>query len=789
MRRFLFLFSAVCILRPFVAGAMSAQSIQICPVTGSLLAVTLRTADLQYGTLEKYSSQRRDRMNRDASGNVWLTRGGEKIGALVGPDLDHLYRFPPDHGERMNGSDLDRGAMYRILSRNDTAYAAPRSVEAVGRLSRPIDSVWTANGLKPQVEHTLFLKLPQTMQPGSNYQIFFPDNVRIPPVSFLYAPQQQISSAIHVNQLGFLPDSAKKFVFLSQWAGSLGPIHFDGDAWFSLIDEMTGKVVYRGEVGIRRLLSDGEDAYGKNYNGTDVFVADFSQFKTPGRYHIFVEGVGCSTPFTLSNTIWQQPLYHVLRTLYHQRSNIRLSPPFTGFQRPGCIDAVGKKSVFSSGARLMDTGNGFLSGEDNFSALVEQATTIPLTSKQEILAYYDAGDRDTRIQHLLVVRNLLDLFELYPDYYSQLELNLPESSNLLPDIVDEALWTLDFFCFLQEDDGGVRGGVEATDHPYFAEPSWLERHQFLAYHPGIWSTYLFAASAGQASRVLAGLDPDRAREYEKRARAAMHRAEAMFRKDPEQPFQVTDARNFAAIQMYRLTGNPLWHTVFLETSVFANPVSRPPALYRYDQYDQADAAWTYVRAPESQTNPEVRKRCQDAIIACANSLLAAQEKTGFGWLKDPWRPPFAGAFTIPFTRDVLRAWILTQDRGYLDAVDLSMQTVLGANPLNISYVTGIGSRSVQHPYYPDARLLHQRPPAGITVLGPLHIDFIGDKKQALLRSYGSFCYPPLDTWPALETFVDVFWFTLMNEFSIEMQANQLYSFGFLAAEGSIKDKP
>jgi endoglucanase len=169
--------------------------------------------------------------------------------------------------------------------------------------------------------------------------------------------------------------------------------------------------------------------------------------------------------------------------------------------------------------------------------------------------------------------------------------------------------------------------------------------------------------------------------------------------------------------------------------------------------------------------------------------VAAQEKAGFGWLKDPWRPPFAGAFTIPFTRDVIRAWILTGNPRYSAAVELSLQSTLGANPLNLCYTTGLGSTPVRHPCYPDARISGQEAPAGITVLGPLDLSFIKDNKDNLLHSYGSFCYPDIRQWPVMETFLDLFWFPLMTEFSIETMATQVYTWGFLAAYPTRQNLP
>ena len=55
----------------------------------------------------------------------------------------------------------------------------------------------------------------------------------------------------------------------------------------------------------------------------------------------------------------------------------------------------------------------------------------------------DAGDWDRRIQHLVVLRYLLELADTFPETFRDLKLNIPESASGLPDVVSEALFNLD----------------------------------------------------------------------------------------------------------------------------------------------------------------------------------------------------------------------------------------------------------------------------------------------------------------------------------------------------------
>jgi len=62
---------------------------------------------------------------------------------------------------------------------------------------------------------------------------------------------------------------------------------------------------------------------------------------------------------------------------------------------------------------------------------------------------------------------MIELFELFPNYYTGLKLALPEAetNDQIQDILLEAEWNLGLYLRIQEEDGGVRGGIESTAHP------------------------------------------------------------------------------------------------------------------------------------------------------------------------------------------------------------------------------------------------------------------------------------------------------------------------------------
>src|SRR5262249_51350378 len=71
-----------------------------------------------------------------------------------------------------------------------------------------------------------------------------------------------------------------------------------------------------------------------NFLGADVAECDFSAFQTPGSYVVTVEGIGCSWPFQVGADVYRPAFTATARALYHNRSGIALTKPYTEFERP-----------------------------------------------------------------------------------------------------------------------------------------------------------------------------------------------------------------------------------------------------------------------------------------------------------------------------------------------------------------------------------------------------------------------------------------------------------------------
>lgn len=364
------------------------------------------------------------------------------------------------------------------------------------------------------------------------------------------------------------------------------------------------------------------------------------------------------------------------------------------------------------------------------------------------------------------------------------DLNIPESQNHLPDVVDEALWGVDVFRRLQTGDGAIRGGIESAGHPRLGEASWQESQLVMAYAPDVWSSYQYAAVAAQAAYLLQALDAQLAKVYQDSALKAMNYAEQTYSDAPAAgwSFQVTDVRNLAALELWRLTGSDRWHQLFLATTAFQDNTK----IFKSGQYDQTDAAFLYSGLEHEDIDLIVQSKAREGLLSQADKIAALTSQTGFQWTKEDPKAPVGWGVSFGSPREavtLLRAHYLNQDRRYLEAALRATQFPLGANPDNLVYTTGLGNRSPRHPLIVDQRILGVAPPPGITLYGPLDLSRPNYKNYWFVkRMLKGHIFPEAAAWPTTEVYVDVHLNVAMTEFTVfQTMGPAAYVWGYLSA--------
>ncbi|PLX28430.1 hypothetical protein C0581_02255, partial [Candidatus Parcubacteria bacterium] len=313
--------------------------------------------------------------------------------------------------------------------------------------------------------------------------------------------------------------------------------------------------------------------------------------------------------------------------------------------------------------------------------------------------WYDAGDFDRRPVHLLTVGHLLTLHEILPNLGETL--NIPESGNGIPDILDEALFGLRSFETLQEDDGGVRGGVESTGHPGFTGAA-DDAFVYWTYTRNRYTSYEFASVAAHASRLLADVPGQAARATELRDRAirAWNWAEAQTTIGTTGPSgnmssegSLNRTRMSAAGSLFALTNNTVYRDAFGEHEGLINP------SYWQNLY----GVWSMANAQDSNVNT-LRDRARTKILNSANEYISTLEgnayRNGLGSQYSDENIAWGnGTNGIKYALPAIMAYHFSPEQRYVDAVSLGADFQLGAHPSGMSWMTGLGIKTPEYPLH------------------------------------------------------------------------------------------
>ncbi len=368
----------------------------------------------------------------------------------------------------------------------------------------------------------------------------------------------------------------------------------------------------------------------------------------------------------------------------------------------------------------------------------------------------------------------------------------------MPDLLDEVLFNLDCYRRMQTSEGGIRGGIEAAEHPVQGETSWLESLKVMAYAPGPWSSYCYANVAVRAAYLLRPFDADRASVLEQSAlhawawaEANVSRFESKYGTHPRWS-EIIDQRNLAALELYRLTGEEKWHTLFVEDSLFV-PIRQETVVKKRGWsrgLRQRDAAFLYVRLPTRLRKPDIAKLARRTLFSDADSSAAFADENAWGLASSQrTRATGTGWFSTPDLIPLMRANYLSGKPEYKAAVRGILFSV-GANPMNITYTTGVGHAWPRNAMVLDSRRTARAVPTGITVFG--QVDYRDARARKSTWQLGALdwylvrkkaIFPDPFTWPVNESYWDIHHWPAACEFTPQgTMGNVSYMWGYLAGQ-------
>lgn len=690
-------------------------------------------------------------------------------------------------GTVYNGSALNnnkgaewQGGTWTVTRRNGN----PIVVTNVYRDSRPVGQpdwritpVPYSNNATVDLDHWIYLELGSKILSaiGENEILYVShsgatSSTQLTNVIVPFSDRYIESPLIQVNQVGYDPSATQRWAYISLWRGATagGTVGYiplnDIPSTVEMIaepsDPLTVRPIVASGLSVSAKATLGTPTVNGSANNGDETGAEVKQINLASvpegigvRYHVRIPGLGVSYPTGVSRAGVLKSFYVMARGLFLNRWGRDISNcAWTDW----CGRPADHKVIYTSDANPWDAEvPGHPQDGHVPTGLPKITRALPADFGSLFNAgtgfaggHHDAGDFDTRRHHTEIAEYLLLAFEIAPNNFPDNQLDLPESGNGIPDILDEAFWNLRSWIYLQDDDGGVRAGAEATKHPqdyYYADTDPLDYWTWMK-DPD--TTMRSAALFAQCSRLMTpfvGISPQAAiivPALRARAERAWNSTTAGLKVDGSGNWDPTSTAGpastmWAAGELLLLTNDAKYKKIF--ESVMAQKFYRnwdatpgPSAgdeLFTQDRFVNFPEYGTrrtgvppegqfshtvnyyaaYAKSPAA--DPNYKALIQTWAARMANDDLYNFDN--FHAHRSAYRLYYWGGTTLPLQElanvfGAMRIGVGDTVK-FKNALSMSLDHILGGNPANQTWTTGLG-------YFPP--------------LEPAHLDslaFIKDK--------------------------------------------------------------
>lgn len=478
---------------------------------------------------------------------------------------------------------------------------------------------------------------------------------------------------IRLNQVGFYTKGPKTAVVVSPTADK-----------FSVINAETKKAVFEGKL----------DKKGEwKHSGETVSQADFSKLTTPGTYYISVPDLADSHPFKITNNLAHNVGKASLKTFYYQRTVIDLKEEHAG-----------------KWARK--------AGHPDTAVLIHPSAVSPGRPEgfkiSSPMGWYDAGDYNKYIVNSgISTYTMVALHEHFPKFTDTINVNIPESKNALPDLLDETLFNIRWMLSMQDPyDGGVYHKLTNPNFDGEVMPDKATEPRYVV-QKSTAAALDFAAVMAQASRVY--------KKYGKQlpgfadsTLAASKKAYEWAKKNPKVYYvqnemnkkyspavvtgeygdgDVTDEFQWAASELYATTGDKSYYKDANIASTLDN--------FGTPAWPNVNTLGLITLVNQGKSVPDA-KAIQDRIIKMADELKNHAAESPFGTPMGIETSNFVwGSNSVAANQGIIliQAYRLTNKQEYLDAAIANLDYILGRNGTGYSYVSGFGTKSMRKPHH------------------------------------------------------------------------------------------
>lgn len=493
--------------------------------------------------------------------------------------------------------------------------------------------------------------------------------------------------AIRVDQVGYLPQSPKiAFVAAPSPAAA-----------FTIRRVSNNAVAFEGKL---------PDPIADPDSGDRLQLADFSALTRDGRYYLDVPGVGRSWPFEIGSRVYSRAWYLAMRSFYGQRCGIAvdLGPEFPGYQYDVCHRDAGWHASSGRSEGALPKGG-----------------------------WHDAGDYGRYIVNSgITTGTLLWTWELYSDRLKDVGLDIPESKNRTPDMLDEIRWNLDWMLGMQDADGGVWHKQTSEKFTGFVMP---DKDALMSYVIGTGAEPFksscasadFAAVMAIAARVYRPYDAD----FAARALKAAEHAWTWLEANPNVTFRnpqpvatgaygdgnCADERLWAAAELSRATHAEPYRRYFLDQYAAQRNAIRPTNPPAWANVG-ALALWTYALDPAG--DPDAIAAIRQDSLAAADQIVDRSRANGYR-ISLTARDYIWGSNSVVanYGMQLLIANAFKPDPRYVETALENLHYLLGRNTFSLSFVTQVGANPFRNPHHrPSGADTNSSPWPGLLSGGP-----------------------------------------------------------------------
>lgn len=486
-----------------------------------------------------------------------------------------------------------------------------------------------------------------------------------------------------VNQLGYLPNSAK--------IATLKASNSTAQTWELRRD---GAVIASGLTQPKGL---------DPASGDIVHHIDFSNVTIPAADYKIHVGNDESYAFTIAADAFKGALYDGIKYFYHNRSGIAIETPYTG----------GGNTSFASDSKWSRPAGHLNQGANKGDYDVPCWTGTCNYSLDVTKGWYDAGDHGKYVVNGgISVWKLLTMYEraLYLSDsaadFADGSLNIPESGNGIPDILDEVRWQMEFMLGMQVPAGQAKAGMV---HHKMHDVGWtglpLAPHEDgqnrALVPPSTAATLNLAATGAQCARLWEDIDS----AFATSCLVAAERAWDAAQQNPSDLYTggydnggggygdrfVADEFFWAAAELYITTGDskylPTINNYEITRTDFGWPDTELPALIS-------------LAVVPTQHTANLRTAARQKIVEIADFHVTTINTTGY-MTPNNEEEYYWGSNNVVANKLFLvgLAYDFTGQDSYAKAVGNAVDYLFGRNPLSFSYISGHGENSLTQPHH------------------------------------------------------------------------------------------